>query len=283
MNKNIAFFSLVLLAILVARCDGSTFEPIESSSSSLSNSPSDETLPKWPDGEKSNDSTSPSDDCISYSFLNHNPDCLPSLPLVEIQKESLDYEYRDPLEDPSFPSRFDPSIYSAPSRLLTLSNIDPRLWLSPYFQLGEFMSTEKGAFAVFSALAVKQLQLIREAMGHPLMVTSGYRSPGYNSAIPGAATWSRHTFGDAVDLIPKKISLNELAELCLDYGASYYQIYEKHVHCDWRSFEKDKQFFGEQARGRTMSKITRSLEQESSITSTTQADYIEFKAHHPLS
>ena len=78
-------------------------------------------------------------------------------------------------------------------------------------------------------------------------------------------------------------SLNELAELCLDYGASYYQIYEKHVHCDWRSFEKDKQFFGEQARGRTMSKITRSLEQESSITSTTQADYIEFKAHHPLS
>jgi hypothetical protein len=42
-------------------------------------------------------------------------------------------------------------------------------------------------------------QQLRSAWGGPLILTSTYRSPEYNAAI-GGATFSRHMYGDAVDI-----------------------------------------------------------------------------------
>jgi len=42
-------------------------------------------------------------------------------------------------------------------------------------------------------------QELRSAWGGPLVLTSTYRSPEYNAAI-GGATFSRHMYGDAVDI-----------------------------------------------------------------------------------
>ena len=49
----------------------------------------------------------------------------------------------------------------------------------------------------------------RERLGSPIMVTSSYRSPNYNSAVGGVAH-SQHMVHTALDLIPRHTSPQEL-------------------------------------------------------------------------
>jgi hypothetical protein len=81
---------------------------------------------------------------------------------------------------------------------------------------------------------VQSLQWLRETVGGPISVNSGYRSPGYNAGIEGSATWSRHMYGDAADIAAADLSIDALADLCTDWGAGYVGTYTTHVHCDWR-------------------------------------------------
>jgi uncharacterized protein YcbK (DUF882 family) len=64
----------------------------------------------------------------------------------------------------------------------------------------------------------------------------------YNEGVDGA-TWSRHIYGDAVDMYSDTLSLAELAEACNDLGAGFTKLYTTHVHCDWRDHELDRAFF----------------------------------------
>ncbi len=52
------------------------------------------------------------------------------------------------------------------------------------------------------ALAWHVLQPLRTALGGPIKVTSGYRSPLLNSKTPGASKTSQHSLGQAADLVP---------------------------------------------------------------------------------
>ena len=45
----------------------------------------------------------------------------------------------------------------------------------------------------------KNLQFLRDELGAPIEITSGYRSPAHNKKIGGAAN-SRHVVGDAADV-----------------------------------------------------------------------------------
>jgi hypothetical protein len=49
-------------------------------------------------------------------------------------------------------------------------------------------------------LANELLDKIREMIGGPLAITSGYRSQAYNSAIPNSSEYSQHMTGHAADL-----------------------------------------------------------------------------------
>jgi len=53
--------------------------------------------------------------------------------------------------------------------------------------------------ANLKALAVNVLQPLRDAVGHPIQITSGYRSPKVNKAVGGAKK-SDHLFGYAADI-----------------------------------------------------------------------------------
>ena len=53
------------------------------------------------------------------------------------------------------------------------------------------------------ALVVNVLQPLRDAMGYPITVTSGYRSPALNQAISISAKNSQHMKGQAADIIGK--------------------------------------------------------------------------------
>lgn len=105
--------------------------------------------------------------------------------------------------------------------------------LSANFNLSEFLKTSTGLDNTPSEqeienlrlLCVNILQPVREKLGIPITVTSGYRSPAVNKAVGGSAT-SYHSKGMAADLKcnDSKKLFNELrshglfAELIYEFG-----------------------------------------------------------------
>jgi hypothetical protein len=60
-------------------------------------------------------------------------------------------------------------------------------------------SMNSGQLAKAMALAINCFEPIREYLGKPIRVNSGYRSPAVNKRIGGALT-SQHSLGEAIDL-----------------------------------------------------------------------------------
>lgn len=56
----------------------------------------------------------------------------------------------------------------------------------------------------------KQLQVLRDAIGKPITINSGYRSPKYNAKIGGVKN-SQHLKGKASDITVKGMSPKEVA------------------------------------------------------------------------
>ena len=131
--------------------------------------------------------------------------------------------------------------YRAPIRYLDLEALDGQVALAPNFTLKEIAKAWKGRYAVVQPHAIARLQQLRDLLG-PIAVHSGYRPPGYNADIGGAAN-SRHMYGDAFDLDPVDATLEQLEQACSGNGGFLVE-YETHVHCDWRSEAVDLEFFG---------------------------------------
>lgn len=156
------------------------------------------------------------------------------LTLHEFAPLPAGYEYPPPyMGDPN---------YRAPIALLDLQELDPATQLAPNFQLGEIAQLDKGRYAVVQVHAVVSLQGLRDQVG-ALGVNSGYRSPAYNAATPGSATYSRHMYGDAFDLDPLEVGLSTLENACTGAGGMLVE-YTTHVHCDFRFDPVDEEFYG---------------------------------------
>ena len=86
---------------------------------------------------------------------------------------------------------------------------------------------------------VKYLQKIREHFNAPITITSGYRCLTHNSRV-GGATGSRHTKGDAADIVVKGIAPREVARYAESIGVKGIGLYETSadgffVHIDTRT------------------------------------------------
>jgi lysozyme len=90
---------------------------------------------------------------------------------------------------------------------------------SPNFTFREFKSSGNGWIKVSRDL-VLGLEEYRELVGKPVSVVSGYRDPGRNASIPGAAKNSQHMYGNAADLEPVKTT-NEVKALRRFSGIGY--------------------------------------------------------------
>jgi hypothetical protein len=76
-------------------------------------------------------------------------------------------------------------------------------------------------------------------------VTSGYRCPHRNASIAGAASQSRHMYGDALDLYPPPDYPTDLQHYTLyrnsalqsdpGYITEWDTYADRHLHVDWRS------------------------------------------------
>lgn len=113
--------------------------------------------------------------------------------------------------------------------------------LSTYFNSTEFDCHGSGCCSqtIVNEDLVTYLNKIREHFGKPITVTSGYRCPVHNKNV-GGATGSRHTKGDAADIVVSGIAPAEVAKYAECIGILGIGLYETNsdghfVHIDTRS------------------------------------------------
>jgi hypothetical protein len=98
--------------------------------------------------------------------------------------------------------------YAQPDGFIEVTRANQDTWVSPHFQLKQFVCKQSGAFPKYMRLSenlLTKLELILERLnqnGFPartLSVLSGFRTPHYNRGLGNVAN-SRHMYGDAADV-----------------------------------------------------------------------------------
>lgn len=93
--------------------------------------------------------------------------------------------------------------------------------LTPHFTLEELATTSNQKYKELNLQeAQKQMgkmymlagfaERVREIVGKPMTITSGYRCPDLNKAVGGAIS-SQHKLGEAIDFVCKGLTTNEIA------------------------------------------------------------------------
>lgn len=118
---------------------------------------------------------------------------------------------------------------------------DPELQVAPHFKLREFVTSggQVQEYARISPGIVSAMEQLRNTIGQPIIITSGYRCPERNTAVGGSSK-SRHMSGDAVDIDVKGMSPQVLSEKVIevlgeDIGLHTYA--DGHVHVDLRGYK----------------------------------------------
>lgn len=101
--------------------------------------------------------------------------------------------------------------------------------ITPHFSYEELTRTDTGlendpgiAMAGNMARLADTLEQIREVLGVPLKVNSGYRSEEVNARVGGVKT-SAHLFCRAADIVPQGMPLEEAFESIRKSGIEYDQ------------------------------------------------------------
>jgi len=126
-------------------------------------------------------------------------------------------------------------------------------YLTPHFTLEEFQRSKTArilqvdniapldAVINIRTLCESVLEPLREHIGKPVMITSGYRCPELNKAIGGAEK-SQHMKGQAADIVVKGMTVQELAEAIMASAPGFDQLIlePSWVHVSWRSADKNR-------------------------------------------
>lgn len=136
-----------------------------------------------------------------------------------------------------------PAGYTPPPGYFGPDAIAANPQITPNFRLCDVTNCDearrRGDYVYVDPAMVQQLEGVQSTLGSEVQVNSGYRSPGYNAALPngGGATHSRHIYGDAVDIAVTPTNTEaEIVASCKANGATFTMTYDsgRHVHCDWR-------------------------------------------------
>lgn len=105
--------------------------------------------------------------------------------------------------------------------------------LSPHFSAHEFRCRDGSEHPIAPAL-LAMLEAVRSHFGAPVTVTSGYRSPAWNTKVGGAKR-SRHLTGEAADIKVSGVSPRVVYEWCdRHFAAGGIGLYRSWVHVDCR-------------------------------------------------
>ena len=108
--------------------------------------------------------------------------------------------------------------------------------LGPNFDLSEFVRTSTGLDNVpghkevenLRTLVTNILQPLRNYLGRPIVITSGYRSPLVNSVIGGSDT-SDHVHGRAADIYVDGFSPTTLVQIIRNLGLPFDQVIDEQL------------------------------------------------------
>ena len=92
-------------------------------------------------------------------------------------------------------------------------------------------------------LIIYCLQPIRNKLGKPMIITSGYRCEELNNKIGGVKN-SQHTKGQAVDFKVKGMTVKEVINFIVDNGFEFDQLINEHdmwVHISYTKGKNRKQ------------------------------------------
>jgi len=117
--------------------------------------------------------------------------------------------------------------------------------LSPNFKLSEFNQRQaplpEDKVLVHPDLPAR-LEKLREYVGKPVVITSGYRTPEYNKRV-GGAKQSQHMSGRAADILVPGMTAEQVEPHAKRAGFTYTQRYpnKPHLHVDVRELKKTNQ------------------------------------------
>lgn len=108
-----------------------------------------------------------------------------------------------------------------------------------YFKVKEFACRDGSRVVFIDDYLVSILDILRNQVGKPVIVTSGYRTPGWNAKC-GGATQSYHMRGMAADIQVSGMSSKELAKKLNEIvpGECGIVVYKYWVHLDVRTGKK---------------------------------------------
>lgn len=84
--------------------------------------------------------------------------------------------------------------------------------------------------AKMDAEFMRQLQILRDRFGKPMVLTSGYRSPEYNAQVSSTGTTGPHTTGKAADFLVSGEDAYTLVWMALEQGFSGVGINQRGPH-----------------------------------------------------
>jgi uncharacterized protein YcbK (DUF882 family) len=102
-----------------------------------------------------------------------------------------------------------------------------------YFNYTEFDSPDvQGSGQMMDKAFLSMLDEIREIVGEPLIITSGYRTPAHNESVNGVES-SSHLKGLAVDIAVRNSRMRfKLINAIQEVGISRIGIADNFIHID---------------------------------------------------
>ena len=135
--------------------------------------------------------------------------------------------------------------------------------LTPHFTIEELAGTSNAQYKKLNLLKAQEhmgkmymlagfAERVREIIGKPMIITSGYRCPELNKAIGGAIT-SQHTLCEAIDIVVKGMRCEDVFNRIVTSDLKYNQIIiernksgSQWVHLSIGSYKQKLKFDGKQ-------------------------------------
>lgn len=156
----------------------------------------------------------------------------PSGLVVKMKQDStLTATYPSPSGSPNS------TYYQKPTWFITVDSTILNSNVATNFKMSEFIKQAGLTSALVDPLMVQHCQNARNRYG-VMIVNSGYRTPSYNKSI-GGATYSRHMYGDGVDIDANSYSQYQaLVSAFAPENPNYVEPWDvagqSHYHGDWR-------------------------------------------------
>ena len=105
--------------------------------------------------------------------------------------------------------------------------------ISKNFKLKEFQCKDGSQLVKIDSELLQKLQQLRDLIGKPIIINSGYRTESYNKKVGGAKN-SYHMQGKAVDIKVNGMKPKEIAKIAEEKGFTGIGIYKNFLHVDVR-------------------------------------------------